>query len=150
MYRIYEVRNGDTLENVASRLGITPEVLASLNGLNQNATLSPNSYIVVPGTTTNMSFDRYTVQKGDNMYQIANAYNVSPSELLKLNGLNENDIIYPGQEILVPRPTTGFYVTENEDTISEVANNLNIPIEDLLRQNRTIYLMPDQLIVYRK
>ena len=30
MYKIYNVQNGDTLENIARRLGVTPDVLATL------------------------------------------------------------------------------------------------------------------------
>ena len=148
MYRIYEVQVGDTLTSVASKLGISPEVLANLNGININTDLNPNSFIVVPKGTG--LFDKYKVQKGDTVYEIAGVYNISPSQLLKLNGLNENDIIYPEQEILIPKSNVGFYVTEDADTISGVALKLNIPYEEIIGQNKTIYLMPDQLIVYKK
>jgi len=148
MYRIYEIKNGDTLESIASRLGISAEVLANLNGLNVNTSLIPNSFIVIP--SGNSLFDRYLIEKGDNVYEIARKYGINPKELLKLNGLNENDIIYAGEELLVPKENTGFYVTENEDTIEKITNALNIPFEEIMRTNRTIYLLPDQLIVYKK
>jgi len=148
MYRIYEIKNGDTLESIASRLGISAEVLANLNGLNVNTSLIPNSFIVIP--SGNSLFDRYLSEKGDNVYEIARKYGINPKELLKLNGLNENDIIYAGEELLVPKENTGFYVTENEDTIEKITNALNIPFEEIMRTNRTIYLLPDQLIVYKK
>ena len=148
MYRIYEIKNGDTLESIAARLGITAEVLANLNGLNANNQLIPNSFIVIP--SGNSLFDRYLIQKGDNVYEIARRYGINPKELLKLNGLKEDDIIYAGEELLVPKEDTGFYVTENEDTIQKVTNALNIPVEEITRMNRTIYLLPDQLIVYKK
>lgn len=148
MYRIYEVKAGDTLESIASRLGINPEILAAINGITSNTILNPNSYIVVPGN--NGYFDQYKVKKGDTIYAIANRYNVSPSELLKLNGLNDTDIIYADETIMVPKPGTGFYVTEDEDTINSITRNLNAPIEEIAKLNDTIYLMPDQLIVYKK
>lgn len=148
MYRIYEVQMGDTLTSIASKLGISPEVLANLNGVSINTVLNPNSFIVVPKGTG--LFDKYKVQKGDSVYEIAGVYNINPSQLLKLNGLNENDIIYPEQEILIPKANVGFYVTEEADTIGSVAGKLNLAAEDVVGQNRTIYLMPDQLIVYKK
>ena len=140
--------NGDTLDNIALRLGISPEVLATLNGLNVDSELAMNSYIVVPRGES--MFDKYVVMKGDNMYAIARNYGISPSELIKLNGLNPNDIIYPGDEILIPKENTGFYITENGDTLTKISEALSIPINELLRQNQTIYLLPDQLIVYKK
>lgn len=148
MYRIYQVANGDTLENIASRLGTSPQILSALNGLNQNSELIVGSYIIVPKGDD--LFDKYIVTKGDNMYKIARDYDINPSELIKLNGLNPNDLIYPGDEILIPKTTTGFYITEKGDTLNKVTSQLNIPAGELLSQNNTIYLEPDQLIVYKK
>ena len=147
MYKIYQVANGDTLENIAQRLGISQEILMTLNGLNNND-LIVGSYIVVPKGEN--PFDKYIVMKGDNMYAIARNYNINPSELIKLNGLNPNDIIYPGDEILIPKENTGFYITENGDTLTKVSNALNASVAKFSNQNNTIYLVPDQLIVYRK
>lgn len=148
MYKIYEVQNGDTLASLATRLGVSPEVLATLNGLNISAILSPNSYIVVPNGDNH--FNKYIVKKGDVIYEIAKKYNVNPNQLLKLNGLNENEYIYPEQEILVPKPGTNFYVTSEGDTLNGITNALKVSADNIARQNSTIYLVPDQLIVYKK
>ncbi len=148
MYRIYEVQNGDTLASVASRLGVSPEVLATLNGLNVSAILTPNSYIVVPNGDT--LFDKYIVKKGDTIYEIARRINVAPTQLLKLNGLGENEYIYPEQEILIPKSRTSFYVTGDSDTLNGVIRYLKTTADNIAKQNDTIYLVPDQLIVYKK
>ena len=148
MYRIYEVKSGDTLASVASNLGVSPEVLATLNGLNVSAFLTPGSFIVVPGETT--MFDKYVVKKGDTIYAIAQKYNVNPGQLLKLNGLGQNEYIYPDQEILIPKAGTAFYITNNNDTLNDVTQGLKTSADNIARQNRTIYLVPDQLIVYKK
>lgn len=148
MYRIYEVQNGETLASIAAKLGISPEVLATLNGISLGATLNPNTYIVIPSGNT--MFDRYVIKDGDTMYSIASSYGVDPMQLLRLNGMNESDIIYPNQEILVPKSNTGFYVTMEGDTINGVTRMLRRSITDIIRDNSTIYLLPDQLIVYKK
>lgn len=148
MYKIYTVKMGDTLENLARKMGVTPEVLATLNGLDVTATLTPNTNIVVP--STDRYFDKYIIKKGDTIYEIARVYNVNPSELLKLNGLDDDDYIYPGEELMVPRPGTLFYVTEENDTLNKVANTLRTTPNDIANQNQTIYLVEDQLIVYKK
>ena len=148
MYRIYQILNGDTIENIATKFETSPEILRTLNGLNTNSKLITGSYIIVPKGES--LFDKYVVMKGDNMYAIAMKYGISPSELIKLNGLNNNDIIYPGDEILIPKESTGFYVTENGDTLNKISSVLNVPVNELSKQNSTIYLMPDQLIVYKK
>lgn len=152
MYKIYEVKSGDTLERIANSLGITPEVLATLNGLNVTDNLTPNTYIVVPAGTTigNSMFDEYTIQKGDTIYEIARKYNINPTQLAKLNGLKDGEYIYPGDKIYVPKRNTGFYITKEGDTLNYVTNALKISANNLANQNQTIYLLEDQLLVYKK
>lgn len=151
MYTIYQVKNGDTLASVASKFGISVNNLSSLNGIMVGSVLNPGDFIVVPKVQMeNPYFMEYTVKKGDNIYQIAKAYNISPSQLLKLNGLNETDIIYPDQKIILPRKGVSFYITETDDTLGKVMRGLNVSADELARQNGTIYLTNDQLIVYKK
>lgn len=148
MYRIYEVKSGDTLALVASNLGVTPDVLAQLNGINVSAILTPGNYIVVP--SGDMMFDKYIVKKGDTVYEVARRYNIAPEQLLRLNGLNENDYIYPNGELIVPKSGTAFFVTGEGDTLKGVSQSLKTTPDNIARQNETIYLVPDQLIVYKK
>lgn len=151
MYTIYQVQNGDTLASVASKFGISAENLSNLNGIMVGSILNPGDYIVVPKVQMeNPYFVEYTVKKGDSIYELARRENVDPSQLLKLNGLNETDIIYVGQKIMLPRKGVSFYVTEMDDTLNKVLKRLNISANDLARQNGTIYLTNDQLLVYKK
>lgn len=151
MYTIYQVKNGDTLASVASNFGTSVNNLSSLNGIMVGSVLNPGDFIVVPKVQMeNPYFMEYTVKKGDNIYEISKVYNVSPSQLLKLNGLNETDIIYPNQKIMIPRRGVSFYITEMDDTLGKVMRELNVSADELTRQNGTIYLTNDQLIVYKK
>ena len=151
MYTIYQVQNGDTLASVASKFGISVNNLSSLNGIMVGSLLNPGDYIVVPKVQSeNPYFREYTVKKGDNIYEIARANNISPSQLLRLNGLNDTDIIYPDQKIMLPRNGVSFYITEADDTLNDVTKGLNVSANELVRQNGTIYLMNDQLLVYKK
>ncbi len=148
MYKIYEVKNGDTLENIASNLGVRPEVIASLNGISVMTLLNPGTYIIVPSTDS--LFDRYLIKKGDTIYAIAREYNIDPNQLARLNGLKDIDYIYAGETLMVPKMGTQFYVTNNGDTLEKVANNFIVNQNELLNQNPNIYLEEDQLIVYKK
>ena len=151
MYTIYQVQNGDTLASVASNFGISVNNLSSLNGIMVGSLLNPGDYIVVPKVQNeNPYFREYVVKKGDSIYGIARANNISPSQLLRLNGLNDTDIIYPGQKIMLPRNGVSFYITESDDTLNDVTKGLNVSANELARQNGTIYLTNDQLIVYKK
>ncbi len=151
MYSIYQVQSGDTLASVASKFGSSISDLSRLNGIMVGSILVPGEYIVVPKRQMeNPYFVNYVVKKGDNIYDIAKKSNINPGQLLRLNGLNETDIIYPDQIILLPRSGVSFYVTENDDTLNNVTNTLKASADELARQNKTIYLMNDQLIVYKK
>lgn len=151
MYTIYQVQNGDTLASVANKLGVSTEVLSNLNGIMVGSVLSPGDLLVIPNSQTeNPYFREYTVKKGDTIYEIAKANNVSPSQLLRLNGLNDTDLIYPNQKIMLPRKNVMFYITKDDDTLNDVVRFFNINASELARQNGTIYLVNDQLLVYKK
>lgn len=150
MYTIYQVKQGDTLASVANKFNIPVEMLSSLNGIMVGTILNPGDNIVVPKTEDNSYFSEYSVQKGDNIYSIARMYNTNPKHLLRLNGLNETDIIYPNQIINVPKQGVTFYVTEDNDTLNNLVDFFKVSANEINNQNKTIYLTNDQLIVYRK
>ena len=151
MYTIYQVQNGDTLASVASKFGISLDMLSSLNGIMVGSVLNPGDYIVVPRMQVeNPYFMEYTVKKGDNIYEIAKKYNIDSSQLLRLNGLNDTDIIYPNQIIMIPKNEVRFYITKPDDTLNKVKRELNVSANELARANEIIYLVNDQLLVYKK
>lgn len=151
MYTIYQVQNGDTLASVASNFGISADNLSNLNGIMVGSVLTPGDFIVVPKVQAeNPYFMEYVVKKGDSVYGIAKTNNVSPSHLLRLNGLNDTDVIYPNQKIMIPRRGLSFYITSDDDTLNDLVDFFNVSANELARQNRTIYLTNDQLIVYKK
>ena len=147
MYTIYQVQGGDTLDGIANKLSKSKEEIMKLNGLtNQN--VMPGMYLVVPQKETVLA--KYIVKKGDNIYEIARKYNIEPNQLLKLNGLNATDIIYPNQEILIPNSNVKIYITSEGDTLNKVIKELETTAGNIQRQNETIYLLPDQLISIKK
>ncbi len=152
MYKVYQVINGDTLKNIASRLNITENELKQLNGL-MNDNIIPGSYLIVPNNNmmsnnmgTNNEYEVYIVKQGDNVYAIAREYGVDYKTLLAINGLKDNEYIYPNQEILIPK--SNVYVTGKNDTIEDIINRLNVTYEDLKNKNKNIYLVEDQMIKY--
>ena len=94
-------------------------------------------------------FTVYKIEKGDNLYQIAREYNINPMLLAALNGLNNDDYIYPDQELLIPKNGYSYYITAEGDTIDLVADKFNTTKDDVMKSN-TIYLLPGQLIIHKK
>ena len=148
MYQIYQVQGNDSLASIAGKFNTTMEELRRLNGTGFNHMLFPGNYIVVPNAKDSI-YTTYVVEQGDTLYSIAQKTGTDVQMLLILNGLDENNFIYPGQEMLIPNNDIGVYLTE-QDTLSGISEKLGISIKDLIDQNDTIYLLPEQIIVYRK
>ncbi len=92
----------------------------------------------------------YEIKKGDTLYKISKDFNVNTKLLAELNGLNLNDYIYPGQTLLVPKKDVSYYITKDGDTLYTVSNIFNTKEGELINQNKTIYLLPGQMIYLKK
>ena len=149
MYKIYQVEYGDTIDIIASKTGTTRDNIKNINGFNSDADLVVGSLIIVP-KNENQVFQTYKVKRGDSIYSIARAYNVDPSTLLLLNGLNKDDMIYPEQEITIPKNGVVVYVTRQGDTINGIINNLGIDANTLNKENQRLFVLEDQLVVHKK
>lgn len=145
MYRAYQVKVTDTLDSIANDFNTTIENIMELNEIKN---ISFGDYIVVP--VNNDWYKYYTVSKGDNVYNIASLNNTSVDDVLMINGLNKDDYIYPGQEIMLPKENVGIYVTKENDTLDTVSDKMNISVSDIINQNKMLYLLEDQLIIYKK
>lgn len=97
----------------------------------------------------NSYFTYYTIEKGDNIYQIAKKYNINPKLLAAINGIKDDEYIYPGQELLIPKSGYSYYITAEGDTLDGVAKAFKTNAEGLLKHNSTVYLLPDQILVYK-
>ena len=141
MYKIYQVGN-ETLSDIAKKINTTVENLEMLNGI---SAVIPGSYIIIPTGNNNSDYTTYIVKQGDNMYAIARMYGVDYETLLKLNGLNKDDYIYPNQEVMIP--TSKTYVTNGNETINEILNKLQIEIVNI-KNIGDLYLLKDQIIKF--
>lgn len=97
----------------------------------------------------NTYFTYYTIEKGDNLYEISRKYNINPKLLAAINGIDDNDYIYPGQELMIPKSGYSYYITGEGDTLKGVADAFRTSVDKVLSFNKTIYLLPDQIIVYK-
>ncbi|MEG0026388.1 MAG: LysM peptidoglycan-binding domain-containing protein [Bacilli bacterium] len=147
MYKVYQVKIGDSLDNIAKSHNITIDMLRQLNGNINNIMNGQN--IVVPFVEKGI-YEAYLVQKGDSIYSIAQRYNIDIDDLLAINGLNKNDYIYPNQQLMVPRQNVIIYVTKPNDSIQKIINKFQVTPTDLLEQNSQIVLIPQQVITYAK
>ncbi len=95
----YTVKSGDSLWNIAKKHNITVQELKDANNLTSNL-LSIGQTLIIPSTTTG-STKTYTVKKGDSLWKIANSFNTTVDDLVKLNNLT-NTTLSIGQTLLIP------------------------------------------------
>jgi beta-N-acetylhexosaminidase len=105
------LQQGETLQQVAEKYGIALEDLLDWNGLDHAENIKPGTALAVvitaepkeaasPPPTDN---DTYTVQPGDGLRRIAERYNTTEAELVKINGLESANLIRVGQKLKVPK-----------------------------------------------
>lgn len=166
----YIVEPGDNIIGIANKLNVSVSDLVKENNLDNMYYLVPGLELVIPmvngtnnnnynnmnnsnnmnsDTNGNDYFEYYTVQKGDSLYQIGLKYNLTQQEIANLNGLELNEYIFPGQKLMIPRKGVKMYITKDGDTLSNIASSLGLTQEEIINTNRNIYLLPEQLIVYR-
>lgn len=147
MYIIYNVLNGETLESIANKFGTDVETLKKLNDING---VTPGMQVIVPREKTDEYLTTYIVKRGDNLYEISKRYDVSVDALREINGLSKDEYLYPNQELIVPKEGIELYIVKEGDTLKDVSGKMGTNIETLSKNNEKIFLMPEQLLVYKK
>lgn len=149
MYEVYQIKENDTIESISDKYGITKDELYYINGFDNDLILEPGNLIVVPKSKS-YQYVYYTVKKGDSPYEIAKKYNVDYKVLLALNGLDDNDYIYPNQTLLLPGKGIKLYLTDEKDTLNNLLSQRDCSLDELLKENENIYLESKQIIVFHE
>lgn len=143
------VREGENVVDIARIYGVRVIDLVDANNLDSSLILTPGMELVIPITIPS-GFNYYIVKKGDNLFQISQKYGLTAKQLADLNGLELTEYIYPEQKLLVPKEETAVYISKEGDRLTDLANNLNLTKEEIIYYNPNLYLLPDQIIAYRK
>lgn len=134
---IYIVKKGDSLWKIANKYNTTVEKLKSVNNLKTN-TLSVGQKLVIPSISISPEVsDTYIVQKGDNLWSIANKFNMTVSELKNLNNLT-NNLLSIGQVLKIKDSSNNgktTYTVQKGDSLWVIANKYGITTEELKSYN---------------
>ncbi len=149
MFDKYRVKPNESLKMIADKFETTPEAIKSINNIYFDSDIRANMELIVP-KNKEQYFNYYTIEAGDSLYKIAEKYNINPTLLANLNGLNMEDYIYPNQEIMIPKAGYSYYITAEGDTLDTVADMFGISKSDLVHQNDSIYVLKDQVLVTKR
>ena len=157
---MYTVKKGDTLYSIARKYNTTAQAIKDLNYFT-NDNLSIGQIIRIPEMFTKEEemtmpkYINYTVQSGDNLYGIANKYNVTIDTIKKDNGLTSN-LLNIGQILRIRTPLedttvieecfgpdytppdniqTTNYTVKKGDSLYVIANKYNTSVDKIKNLN---------------
>jgi len=104
------VEKGDSLSKIAKRYGTTVDALVRINGLCDANQIFVGQVVVLEdpeaGADADAAGDRVetaivTVQPGDSLSKIAKRHDTTVEELMTLNDIDDPNLLFVGQELLV-------------------------------------------------
>lgn len=158
-YISYTVKPGDTLYSIASNNGVSVDTIISDNVLPNNSLsvgqvlrlrVSDGEVLECFGPDFEIPEEivpsvNYVVKAGDNLYNIAKQYNTSVSEIVRLNGLPNNNLSV-GQQLLIPVSDSSVdsnqssgsgntYIVQRGDSLYSIARRFGTSVSEITRLN---------------
>lgn len=148
----YIVEEGDTLSQVAARLGVPVGDLAAANGIADPDYIVSGRVLKVPSPLGSVT--EYLVRPGDTLWDISSAVGVPIGQLASANGLEDPDWVPAGRVLTVPRGgttlgratapaaaapasagTPGRYTVQPGDALYDIAWRAGVPVGQLAAAN---------------
>lgn len=158
----YAVRAGDSLWGIAHRKGVRLALLRRWNQLGPHSVLQPGETLIIrhdpfgappsrrapPVREQGRGPARFTVRRGDNLWEVARRFGVSVGKLRRWNRLRDGTVIKPGQVLRIPRAGGQLvYHVHKGDSLAAIARRYRVSVSDIRRWNglaRGRYLYPGQ------
>lgn len=187
----HTIREGESLGLIATRYNTSIATLKSTNNLRGNLIRAGHSLLIPTAKYDSkhytLSADArrfrglkktgdgqryvYTVQRGDNLWDIGRNYGVSVGQMTRWNGISSSSILRPGQKLVVwvkedqtrdkeqglvkvaaNTDTNNSYTVRRGDSLWLIARKFNIQVTDLVKWNnlnKGKHLQPGQVLVVR-
>ncbi len=128
------VAYGETLYSIARQYGVSPQALATANGLSLQSWVYAGQRLMIPGgvaSNRNASLSvvqttpskSYIVRAGDTLYSVARKFSVSASALAQANDMPPNGFLYTGWTIKIPGSATNPAVPPKNQNSASAQNN---------------------------
>lgn len=145
----YIVKKGDNLYDLSNKFGVSIKSLKQLNGLKGNrldigdALLIPDENFTKKDNNSNpLKGNRYIVEQGDTLEEIAKKFNISVKKIKKANNL-KSDKLDIGDILIIKNTNTEdihnekyVHVVAQGDTLSEIGAKYGISVKDIKSFNR--------------
>ncbi len=131
----YQVQIGDTIAKLANDYNITPETIASANGISKNAALKVGQTIVI----LPVSGVVHIVKPGDVISQIAKTYKAKADDIVAFNNLAGEGDIFIGDSLIIPNGVMPAKPVPSFITVPLADNFFIYPAEGLITQGLHYY-----------
>ncbi|MCA1780341.1 MAG: LysM peptidoglycan-binding domain-containing protein [Xanthomonadaceae bacterium] len=102
---VHRVGSGESLWLIARRYGVGVGEIQRMNGMGASTLIRPGRRLVIEtGRKVEppiRSTERYVVRSGDSLWTISRRQRVGLQELMRLNGLDRDSVLRPGQRLLI-------------------------------------------------
>jgi LysM repeat protein len=157
------VQPGETLSQIADRLGISTARLMKLNGITNPDHVESGSKLTVPnsvstsgrakgsGNASSTTTTKVTVKDGETLSEIADRHGMSVNELMRLNNLSKADHVETGSTLRVKGGAVGSsrsaegpssyrkgaseHVVQPGENLSNIAEGYGVPMGRLVAIN---------------
>lgn len=127
---LYEVREGDSLSEIADMFGVSTNTILWANDLAGAGSIHPGmSLVILP-----VSGVRHEVLSGQTLKGIANKYGADVDEVARYNGLDVSESLAVGTEIIIPggevetkKVATATKKTSTSSAKSSAASSRSLP-----------------------
>ncbi len=179
----HKVTRGETLAHIAKRYDTSVALLRKANRLTGQSIKAGNN-LLIPVAVEELSTyslsklqrqekqlqsksgsKTYVVRSGDTLWNISKRYNLTTSQLAKLNGMSTRDKLQPGKKLLVGKnatptiaavstPTalhqqTVHYTVRSGDSLLQISRRYRVAVNDLCKWNNlkaADYIKPGQTL----
>lgn len=163
----YVVKDGETLNGIANRTGVSASAIVKANGLTPPYPLRSGQKLAIPGkgsavkpakpapsataagkSPASDDDEVYVVKDGETFNGIANRTGIPRSVLAQANGLTAPYVVKSGQKLVIPRQKV--HVVANGETGFGISFKYGVPYEDILTANglpKDTVLKPGQKLV---
>lgn len=98
---IYVVQRGDTLNKIAAEFGTTARAIAMENNIRNINLIYVGQRLIIPTNRYDLNHTLYKIQWGDTLWSISRRYGVSIATIVRLNRIQNPNLIYAGSTIRI-------------------------------------------------
>ena len=142
-YDTYIVKAGDSLYKISSDTGVNVSEIIEYNNL-PSTILTIGQELLIPKVKGpgNVGGQYYTVQVGDNLYNIANRFNTTINDIVQANNLSST-VLRVGQQLYIPSSNVVegdsnnvSYTVKRGDSLYSIALNFGTTVDEIKRINK--------------